>query len=69
MKYFVRQLQVRHFFFRIFCTSGSMLAIACHGDTAAQLAKEVGLPLYLHSRDTNGDFCRVMASAGRGDDP
>ena len=34
-----------------------------------QLAKEVGLPLYLHSRDTMGDFGRVMATAGRGDAP
>jgi Tat protein secretion system quality control protein TatD with DNase activity len=57
MKFFLRQLQVcalRH-------------ATGRFGDKIAQLAKEVSLPLYLHSRDTMGDFCRVMASAGRGD--
>ena len=71
MKYFLLQLQVC-----ALCFAPSSLqsaycspAACCYADVAAQLAREVGLPLYLHSRDTMGDFCRVMASAGRGDAP
>ncbi len=62
MKYFLRQLQVlaqpdpAHSFSRTL-------------NLVLQLAKEVGLPLYLHSRDTMGEFCEVMSSAAAGDWP
>ncbi len=71
MKYFLLQLQVCALCFPVVTPESACWspAACCHADAAVQLAREVGLPLYLHSRDTMGDFSRVMASAGRGDAP
>jgi TatD DNase family protein len=60
MKYFLRQLQASAPFTNV------PLVYQAEMTQLSKLAKEVGLPLYLHSRDTMGDFCRVMASVGRG---